>query len=93
MLTDFRVIISFGHPRLGFRPHPPTLILTVKFRATFSAVIVLTVGGAVLHLWDRNQEPAVVPEHRHGQFASALLHQVLGLQQGQVFCCDAVDLV
>lgn len=72
-----------GSPRSHLIPppfFPPSL--TFQFSAAVLTVVVLTVGGTVLHLWDADQELAVVPEDRHGQFAPALLHQVLGLQQG-----------
>lgn len=74
-------------------PHQPFPVLTLQFRAAVPAAVVLTVGGAVHHLWDADQELAVVPQDHHGQFAPALLHQVLGLQQGQVLCRHAIDLV
>lgn len=61
---------------------PPSPSLTLQFRAAVVARLVLAVGAAVLHLWDADQELAVVSEDRHGQFAPALLHQVLCLQQG-----------
>lgn len=67
--------------------------LTLQFRAAVSATVILTVGGAVHHLWDADQELAIVPQDHHGQLAPALLHQVLGLQQRQVFRRHAVDLV
>ena len=67
--------------------------LTLQLRAAVLAVVVLTVGGAVLHLWDADQELSVVPEHRHGQFAPAFLHQVLCLQQGKILCRHAIDLI
>lgn len=73
--------------------HPPPPSPTLEFGAAVLALVILTVGGAVFHLRDADQELAVVPEHRHGQFSSALLHQVLGLQQGQIFCRDAIDLM
>lgn len=60
----------------------PSLVFTLQFRAAVSAAVVLTVGGTVHHLWDADQKLAVVPEDHHGQFAPALLHQVLGFQQG-----------
>ena len=56
------------------------------------ATVLLAVGGAVHHLGDADQELAAVSEHRHGEPAPALLHQVLGFQQGQVLCGHAVDL-
>lgn len=67
--------------------------LTLQFGAAVSATVVLAVGVAVHHLWDADQESSIVPEDHHGQLAPALLHQVLGLQQRQVFRCHAVDLV
>lgn len=82
---------------LTFNPTPslpsPSPSLTLQFRAAVLAVVVLAVGGAVLHLWDADQELAVVPEDSHGQFAPALLHQVLGLQQGEILCRHAIDLI
>lgn len=63
-------------------PPSPSPVLTLQFRAAVLAAVVLTVVGAVRHLRDADQELAVVPEDHHGQFAPALLHQVLGLQQG-----------
>lgn len=73
-------------------PTPPSPVLTLQLRAAVPAAVVLTVGGAVHHLRDADQELAVVPEDRHGQFAPALLHQVLGLQQGEILCRHAIDL-
>lgn len=55
--------------------------------------VLLAVGGAVRHLWDADQELAVIPEDHHGQLASALFHQVFGLQQGQILCRHPIDLV
>lgn len=63
-------------------PPFPSPSLTLQFRAAALVVVILTVGGAVLHLGDADQELAVIPEDCHGQFAPAFLHQVLGLQQG-----------
>lgn len=74
-------------------PASLSLILTLQFRAAVSAAVLLAVGVAVRHLWDADQELAVIPEDHHGQLASALFHQVFGLQQGQILRCHPIDLV
>lgn len=70
----------------------PEQIVTIELRAAAPPVLVLTVGGAVHHLWDTHKELAIIPEDRHGQFAPALLHQVLRLQQGQILRRHSINL-
>lgn len=55
-------------------------------------MVFLAVGGTVLHFWDADQELAVVSQDHHGQLSPGLLHQVLGLQKGQVLCGHPIDL-
>lgn len=80
-------------PKL-FQIYPPHLwaTLTLQLWAAALAQLVPAVSGAVVHLRDGDQELAVVSEDRHGQLAPALLHQVLGLQEGKVLRRHAVDL-
>lgn len=78
------------HPTI---PPSSSLVLTLQFRAAVAAAVLLTIGGAINYLWDTDQELAVIPEDHHSQFAPAFFHQVLGLQQGEILCRHAIDLV
>ncbi len=69
-----------------------TSTLTLQLWATALPPLVGTVLRTVLHFRNADEELSVIPQHQHGQFTSRLLYQVLGLQQGQIFCRHAVNL-